>query len=164
MTTKKKGKYSSGGNVKPQVGSIRSDPRPMTLPDRMREARARTAVAIGDSPEPERAKTPAKPKPYFAGGPVTGTGMERNGMIPNQTPMGRFGSQGMLERPNPGVQPFNRTPMDIPPVSGNPMDGRPLRGGRAFLESGGPAFGPGYKKGGKIDGCATRGMTKGGKK
>lgn len=74
-------------------------------------------------------------------------------------------------------------PVSVPPMGANPMDGRPLRAERGLdpaamrqrfaeqasgmagrIRPGAPSpVGPGggYKKGGKIDGCATRGMTKG---
>lgn len=132
----KRMKKASGG----AVGSHRADPRPMSLADRIKESRARTSEAIGDTaPKPKPKPKPVKPEKYAMGGPV-GAGMPAPQPRPSNYSIGplRFG----------GMQESEARPMRVPPRM-QPSAPRPV----------GP--GGGYKSGGKVDGCATRGKTKG---
>lgn len=180
---KKKSKYASGGSV----GSHRADPRPMSLADRIKESRARTSAAIGDAPAPKPAPRPQKPKPYAEGGMVA-TGMPAPQPRPSDFRVGplQFGGPGGMGGYGGAGSPVGAPGM--PPAGPMPGGGRPMRDQRGmedmknamkdrlgglsgrFAGMGGrmrpnaPApVGPGggYKKGGKIDGCAMRGMTKG---
>ena len=169
----KKMKKASGGSIKVPA-------KPMTMAERVADRNRRMAEAMGDSPKPKPAPPKKKPDAYAMGGPV-GAGM--------QAPMGRTAQAGPTA--GPGIRqrgPEIPSPMPRPSdyrvgplqfgqagMMGNPL-GNMLRGGGAdgagamvpprMQPSLPGAVGPGggYKKGGRVDGCATRGKTKGAKK
>jgi hypothetical protein len=178
MTMKNKSKYASGGA-----------PKPMTMAERVADRNRRMAEAMGDAPKPKPAPRPQKPKPYAEGGMVA-TGMPAPQPRPSDFRVGplQFGGAGGMGGYGGfggAGSPVGATGM--PP--GGPMGGdRPMReprgmenmkeaikdrlgglsgrfagmGGRMRPNAPAPVGpGGGYKKGGKIDGCATRGMTKG---
>lgn len=161
-------KYASGG-------SVQSSPKPMTLAERIAERNRRMAEAMGDAPKPKPPPPPKKPKPYADGG------MVKPAVMPTPQPRPSNYSIGPLQFGGMGGA---GSPMTTPPA-----DGRSQREGRlgrgldvgAMRERFAERFpkiaqrmrpsvpspvgaGGGYKKGGKIDGCAMRGMTKGKKK
>jgi hypothetical protein len=172
---KNKSKYASGGA-----------PKPMTMAERVADRNRRMAQAMGDAPKPKPPPKPAKPKPYAEGGMVA-TGMPAPKPRPSDFRVGplQFGGAGGMGGYGGAGSPVGATGM--PP--GGPMGGgRPMReprgmenmrqsvmdrlgslsgkfdgmGGRMRPNVPAPVGpGGGYKKGGKIDGCATRGMTKG---
>lgn len=133
----KKMKKASGG-------SVRAPSKPMTMAERVADRNRRMAEAMGDvSPTPKPPPPKKKPDAYAMGGPVGA------GMMPAPQPRPSDYSIGPLRFG--GMQERDVRPMRAPPRM-QPSAPRPV----------GP--GGGYKAGGKVDGCATRGKTKGVKK
>lgn len=165
----KKMKKASGG----AVGSHRADPRPMSLADRIKESRARTSEAIGDTPpKPKPKPKPAKPEAYAMGGPVGAGIPPQRGSVAQAGPTAGAGIQNIMPNPTPRPSDFRVGPLQFGQAGSfdNPLN-RMLRGNSEMVPPkmkpslpGAVGPGGGYKKGGRVDGCATRGKTKGAKK
>ena len=173
-------KYASGGATKPT-----------TIQQKVADRNRRMAEAMGDAPKPKPATPKKKPDSFADGGPVRPAVMPTPQPRPSNFTVGplQFGGPGGFggagspvgatgmppagpmyssdrNRPMRDQRDMDNMKQKIKEGLGDRMGGLRDRlaglGQRMRPNAPRPvAAGGGYKKGGKIDGCAVRGMTKG---